>query len=237
MSGPRPMPMAAIAAQMPIGLRPLGSGEDVGDGRQGRRHDQRSSDAHRGADGDQAVRIVHDEHRDAGGAEDGESGLQCQLATEAVAQRAHGQQQTREHEQIRVDHPLQGRGRGVELRLKGRQRDVQDGVVEPDDDQRERQHPEGLPAVGECPGRDRQGLSVDDVPVHCGALLGWRGGHAEIRSAVGPAAGRAGAPLGPRARVCPSDPSWVMSQGRTVATVQSAATRNRRRRSGRRLRW
>ena len=54
---------------------------------------------------------------------------------EAVAERAEDEQQPGEHEQVRVDHPLQLRGGRIELGLHRGQGDVEDRVVEPDDDQ------------------------------------------------------------------------------------------------------
>jgi hypothetical protein len=66
---------------------------------------------------------------------------------EAVAERAHRQQQPGEDQEVRVDDPLQGRAGGTELLLQARQRDVEDGVVEPDDQQAQREHRERLPAT------------------------------------------------------------------------------------------
>ena len=58
---------------------------------------------------------VGGEHREAGRAEDRESGQQSALAPEPVAERAHRQEQTGEDEQVRVDDPLERRVRRVEM--------------------------------------------------------------------------------------------------------------------------
>ena len=44
-----------------------------------------------------------------------EAELQRRAAAEAVAERSRGEQQAREHEGVRVDHPLQLRVRGIEF--------------------------------------------------------------------------------------------------------------------------
>ena len=77
--------------------------------------------------------LCDDEHAEAAAAEQGETDLQGVLAAEAVAERAHRQEQAGEDEHVGVDDPLERRRRGVEVLLQARQGDVQDGVVEPDD--------------------------------------------------------------------------------------------------------
>ena len=73
--------------------------------------------------------------------------LKRELAPEAVPERPEDEQKAGEHEQVRVDHPLQlGRG-GVELVLQRRQGDVEDRVVEPDDHEAQREHAERLPTA------------------------------------------------------------------------------------------
>jgi hypothetical protein len=120
--------------------------EDVGDDRQRRRHDHRRADSHQGAHGYQLPGGVGDQRTEAREAEDRDARLESAFAAEAVPERAEDQQEAGEDEEIGVDHPLQpGRGR-VELLLKRRERNIQDRVVEPDDDQAEREHAERLPA-------------------------------------------------------------------------------------------
>ena len=93
--------------------------EDVGDDRQRRRHDQRAADAHGGADGDE-LRRTESTRRTARLAPPNSASpaLQRALAAEAVAERAHRQQQAGEHEQVGVDDPLQRRAGGVEMLLQ-----------------------------------------------------------------------------------------------------------------------
>jgi hypothetical protein len=116
----------------PDRLAALLAREHVRDDRQRRRHDQRAADAHHRADGDQLVRALDDEHAQAAAAEQREAGLERVLAAEAVAERAHRQEQVGEDEHVGVDDPPQRRRRGVEVLLQARQRHVQDGVVEPE---------------------------------------------------------------------------------------------------------
>ena len=73
--------------------------------------------------------------------------LQRTAPPEAVTQAARGEQQAREHERVRVDHPLELAVAGVEVAHERRDGDVQDRVVDDDDQQREAQHPEGPPAL------------------------------------------------------------------------------------------
>ena len=56
-------------------------------------------------------------------------------AARTVAHAAHGEQQPGEHERVAVDDPLQLAGGGVEIADQRRDRHVQDGVVERDDEQ------------------------------------------------------------------------------------------------------
>ena len=128
--------------------------EDVRDDRQGRGHDQRPADAHHGTNEDELVGGLDEEDAEAGAAEQQQTGLQRALAAEAVAERAHRQQQAGEDEQVRVDDPLQRRAGRAELLLQRGQRDVEDGVVEPDDQQAQRTGRRGSSSAGRS-GRDR----------------------------------------------------------------------------------
>src|SRR5205085_984618 len=78
--------------------------------------------------------------------EDGEAERERALAAEAVAERAGGEQQAREDEHVGVDDPLQLRRRSAEVVLEGGERDVEDGVVEADRQQRCREDEERPPA-------------------------------------------------------------------------------------------
>ena len=70
------------------------------------------------------------------------------LAAESVAERAGGQQDAGEQQHVDVDDPLQLRRGSVEIALERGQRDVEDRVVEPDDEQRQAQDGERPPAAG-----------------------------------------------------------------------------------------
>ena len=82
-------------------------GEDVGDDRQRRRHDERAADAHERAGGDQLLGAVGERRRERAETEDHEPDLQCTAPAEPVAEAAGGEQQAGEHQRVRVDHPLQ----------------------------------------------------------------------------------------------------------------------------------
>ena len=140
----------------PDRLAALLAREDVDDHRQRGGHDHRPADAHRRPQHDQLRRILRERGEHAGDAEEHEPGLQGPLAAEAVAERAHREQDAGEGEQIRVDDPLQRGARRREVGLQRRQRDVEHRVVEPDDEQAEGEDAERLPAalvhlwVGRC---------------------------------------------------------------------------------------
>ncbi len=120
-------------------------GEHVGDDRQGCRHDQRATDAHQGAGGDELVRRAGHGRQDRTQAEDGEARLQGAASTEAVTERAGRQQQTGEDQGVGVDHPLQLAVGCVQLADDGGDRHVQDRVVEHDDEQAEAENREDQP--------------------------------------------------------------------------------------------
>ena len=83
--------------------------EDVHDDRERRGHDHRAADAHRGAQHDQLAGALRERGEHARDAEEDEPGLQRALAPEAVAERAHRQQDAGEGQQVGVDDPLQRR--------------------------------------------------------------------------------------------------------------------------------
>jgi hypothetical protein len=66
-------------------------------------------------------------------------------AAEAIAERAGQQQQRREDQGVGVDHPLQLADVRVQVAHERRQRDVDDGVVDDDDQQAQAQDTEGQP--------------------------------------------------------------------------------------------
>ena len=87
--------------------------------------------------------------------------MQRAAPAEAVAEAAHREQQAREHERVRVDHPLELAVAGVEVANERRDRDVEDRVVEHDHEQAQAEHDEDPPAAAVH-------LRVDD-------LVGQRG--------------------------------------------------------------
>ena len=104
------MPIAAMPAQMPIALARSSRGKtlEMIDSVAGMISAPPTPIAARTAIS--CVGGVDEQHGEAGAAEQREAGLQRALAAEAVAERAHRQQQAGEHEQVRVDDPLQRRG-------------------------------------------------------------------------------------------------------------------------------
>ena len=81
MSGPRPIPTAASAAQIADRLAALGAGEEVGDDRQGCGHDQSCADSHRRPHEDHLVGRVGHEGAEARQPEDRHAGLERELAS------------------------------------------------------------------------------------------------------------------------------------------------------------
>ena len=130
------------------GLGPLGRvGEDVGQDGEGGREDQRRADAHGRPGGDQLLRGLGQAGEDREHGEGDHAQLQGTLAAEAVAQAARCEQQAGEHERVGVDHPLELAGAGAQLAADRRQRHVDDGVVDDDDEQAQAQHAEDRPAA------------------------------------------------------------------------------------------
>jgi hypothetical protein len=73
--------------------------------------------------------------------------LQAPSTPEAVTQTPRGEKRAREHDRVRVDHPLQLGVRRVQLAHEAGERDVQDRVVERDDDECNAQNYQHAPAV------------------------------------------------------------------------------------------
>ena len=157
------MPMAAMPAQMPIALPRSSRGKTfVMIDRVAGMINAPPAPITR-TNEDELVGGVDEQDAEAGPAEQQQPGLQRALAAEAVAERAHRQQQAGEHEQVRVDDPLQRRAGRAELLLQRGQRDVEDGVVEPDDHEAQGQHGEGLPAPGVVDGIDGHGRLLSSM--------------------------------------------------------------------------
>ena len=97
-------------------------------------------------------------------AEDGKADGEAALAAEAVAERAGGEQQAGEDEHVGVDDPLQlGAGR-AEVALERRQRDVEDGVVEPDHEQRRGRGRRASTSAADRAGTQEGGDENETVP-------------------------------------------------------------------------
>ena len=94
--------------------------------------------------------------------------LQGALAAEAVAQAARGEQQAGEDERVGVDHPLELAGAGAQLAADRRQRHVDDGVVDDDDEQAQAQHAEDRPAAA----LDRGSIHGEAPCVAIGTAIG-----------------------------------------------------------------
>ena len=116
-SADRPQRDADAGDRGPVGDRatPLFGREHVGDERQRARHDERAADSHDRPGRDQLLGRRGERREQRAGAEHDHAELQRTLAAEAVAEAARREQQTREHERVRVDHPLELAERRVEI--------------------------------------------------------------------------------------------------------------------------
>ena len=120
--------------------------EHIGHDGEGRRHYQRTPDAHHGPRPDQGIGRVGEGRRHRAQPEDDQTNGQRQLAAEAITQSAHGEQQAGEHQDVGVDHPLQlARGR-PELSDQSGEGDIEDGVVETDHHQAQGENDQSRPA-------------------------------------------------------------------------------------------
>ena len=134
----------------------------AGEGQQEQRHGGRAEGGGAGALDDAAA----DEQLLVGGdgREQGADGEQGRAADEhaAPAEQVRGpagqQQQAAEGQDVGVDDPGEGGGAEAEVGLDGRQRDVDDGGVEHDDELGGHQQPEGDPAASVAGGPARRGV-------------------------------------------------------------------------------
>ncbi len=131
------------------GLPPLPAvGEHVGDDRQRGGHDQRAADAHQGPGADELVGAVGQRRQDRPDAHDRQADGEGAAAAEAVAERAHRQQQAGEHQDVGVHDPLELAGRRPELALEAGDGHVDDRVVHHDQQQAEAHDGQHDPAAG-----------------------------------------------------------------------------------------
>ena len=146
--GPIAMPEAGDAGPDADRAAALIGREDVGEDRQGRRHDQRAADAHERAGRDQRARRCRrtptaPSRRRRSTRPSGER----LAAAEPVAEAARGEQQPGEHQRCRRRPSTAAgcwsrRGRATSVG----QRDVEDRVVEPDHEEAQAEDPEDPPA-------------------------------------------------------------------------------------------
>ncbi len=132
-------------------------GEDVADDRHGDRIEHRSAHCLQHAKGDQQTEVRCDAAQQRSEREENQAQREHTLAAQTVAHRARQHQQARQHERIGVDRPLQARHRRVQLTPDRRQRDVDDRVVQPDDQQAHAADREDQP-----PARARDGRAIGD---------------------------------------------------------------------------
>ncbi len=153
------------------GLRPFVGGEDVGEDRQRRRHDEGGGDTHDRPGDDHRGRRVGEAGHHRADEEQGEAGLEGALAAEAVAEGPGGEEEAGEDERVGVDHPLELAGRGVEVAGQGGDGDVEAGVADDDDQQAGAEHGQDRPPPFEH-------VRVDPVVAWCGWWCCCGGRHA-----------------------------------------------------------
>ncbi len=122
-------------------------GEDVDQDRQGARHEERSADAHQSAGGDDLPRLLREGAERGGDAEDGQAHQQHLLAPEAVREAAGGEQDTGQHQGVRVHEPLEFLGPGPQFTAHRRQRDVEHRGVDRHHEHGQAQHRQNRPAA------------------------------------------------------------------------------------------
>jgi hypothetical protein len=115
-------------------------GENVDEDRQGRGHDERSTESLQPAQRDQRIRGGHPGTGERSDAEDDETEDEATFAAETIAGVTRDQQEAREHDRVSVDDPLQLTRRRTDVAHERRQRDVHDGAVDPDDEQGQAEH-------------------------------------------------------------------------------------------------
>ncbi|RPK78911.1 hypothetical protein EES46_33345 [Streptomyces sp. ADI98-10] len=147
------------------GERPLPAvGEDLAQDRQRGGHDHRAADAEEGAGRDQDGGCVGRGGERGGDAEQRVAEEQYASSADPVTQRAEEDEQRGADEGVGVDDPEEGRAARAQVLGDGRNRDVQHGRVEGDDQETEAEDHEDDPAVGVVggfaqpdPGRGRPG--------------------------------------------------------------------------------
>ena len=100
------------------------------------------------ATGDDLRRVGRLRREQAGEEERREAELERALAPEAVAERARGEEQAREHEGVRRHHPLELRLGGAEVASERGEGDVEGRVAAEHDQQAQAQHGQRPPPAG-----------------------------------------------------------------------------------------
>ena len=136
-------------------------GEDVGEDGQGGREDEGSSEAHQAPSNDEHVRRPREAGEGRESSEGEDADLEGTLSSVAVPEAAADEQESGEHQRIRVDDPLQLAVRGVELLADPGQRHVHDRVVNHGKEHAEAQDAENDPAPAEdCVIEDEGGAGL-----------------------------------------------------------------------------
>ena len=131
-------------------------GEHMGEQGERRGHDERGARAHDGAGEDELVDTSRERCCPRRQAEHRESEHECPAPPVPVAERSCEEQQSGEHERVRIHHPLELAEAGVEVAHERGQRHVDDRVVEDDGEQAQAEHRQREPtppAGGAAAGR------------------------------------------------------------------------------------
>ncbi len=99
--------------------------------------------------------------------------LSAPRSTEPISQAPRGEEHPGEHEHVGVDDPLEIGGRGVEVADEGRERDVEDRGVDPDDGEAATQHADRPPSAV---GMSDEVARRDEASEHGTPVVSERGG-------------------------------------------------------------
>ena len=217
--GDRSQRPAQPRAPRPHGDGPLplpGVAEDVGEDRQGARHDERRTEPGEATQRDELPVLGGEGGGERGEGEDHQPELQRRLAAVAVGQRPGGEQQHGEHEAVRVDHPLLLAGAGAEGLLDVGQGHVQRRVPGHDQQQAQAEHGQDRPAPLVDVGVDA--VQVAGRGLGDGGRGGWGGGHRRdsLRTRSGSRRPEIGCSTGRRA---PAGPGPIATRSHLFASA------------------
>ena len=143
MATPRP----AVADQIPMArARSRSAVKTLREDRQGARHQGGGAHPHDGAGGGEALRAAREGRQRRTGPEHHEAAHEDPLPSHAVAQGPKGEQKSGEDDGIGVDDPLQLSRCGVQAANDRRQRHVENGAVQTDEQQGDAENRQGGPA-------------------------------------------------------------------------------------------